>query len=532
MVELPLKIALFEIVKVGSRVYWTDLGIDFVFLLDTIKRFRTGYYSDAFMSEVVMSPARIRLNYLKTWLFIDVISCIPFSLIILRHQDVSWIRYISLLKLLKLIRLVRVGSMLKQIEQKLKMSIGPFVKQILVLVLVIMFSSHLVACLWLFSSGLTFDDIINYTNESSTTINWVTEEFEGGSPINLYTLYLNSFYWSTTTLTSVGYGDIVARSSKERIIASIACFLGSFLTGFIISSTTAAYGRAYKTTNAFREQMDKIKAYLSYRQVPPKLANRIINYFDYYIARHALFDEQAILQTLSVPLRVELTSFLFEDVLKVIPLFKDINDSSFLSNVMMLLKPLSAAPGDILYRENDIALELYFVVKGSLVGTRANKPSYKVELHVGNHFGEKAVFSKDGKSMVRRSMTVTAKTYCDLFSLLKKDFDAVIEDFPEVRSKLKLQSQKQNYVFNQSALSMTNSGIVSMTFDEKQLEGKVVLDKEEYDRMTKHVEESDAKLLKLKTALEQAMVEFKRYIAANIHTPAAKALLEKYPLDN
>ncbi len=54
-----------------------------------------------------------------------------------------------------------------------------------------------------------------------------------------YELYVTSFYFSVTTIVTVGYGDITAISSGEKIVAVILMITGviafSFATGALSS---------------------------------------------------------------------------------------------------------------------------------------------------------------------------------------------------------------------------------------------------------------------------------------------------------
>jgi uncharacterized membrane protein len=54
-----------------------------------------------------------------------------------------------------------------------------------------------------------------------------------------YDLYVTSFYFSVTTIVTVGYGDITAISSTEKIVAVFLMIIGviafSFATGALSS---------------------------------------------------------------------------------------------------------------------------------------------------------------------------------------------------------------------------------------------------------------------------------------------------------
>jgi len=55
-------------------------------------------------------------------------------------------------------------------------------------------------------------------------------------------LYLASFYWALVTLTTVGYGDITALTSLERVLAMGWMTFGMIFFSFTIGNLTAMVG--------------------------------------------------------------------------------------------------------------------------------------------------------------------------------------------------------------------------------------------------------------------------------------------------
>ena len=85
---------------------------------------------------------------------------------------------------------------------------------------------HTISCLWIFLA-VEFKD----------TDNWIdTFNYDLYDMGKMYTIGL---YWTVTTITTVGYGDISATNTAERIAASIIMIIGviafSFSTGSLSS---------------------------------------------------------------------------------------------------------------------------------------------------------------------------------------------------------------------------------------------------------------------------------------------------------
>lgn len=52
-------------------------------------------------------------------------------------------------------------------------------------------------------------------------------------------MYTIGLYWTITTITTVGYGDISATNTHERIVASIIMIIGVIAFSFAIGSLSS-----------------------------------------------------------------------------------------------------------------------------------------------------------------------------------------------------------------------------------------------------------------------------------------------------
>lgn len=77
----------------------------------------------------------------------------------------------------------------------------------------------------------------DFTNEESFEGTWL-EPYEEYSDDN-WGLYLLSLYWTITTITTVGYGDISGTTEIERIYCIVIMLIGvisfSFINGALSS---------------------------------------------------------------------------------------------------------------------------------------------------------------------------------------------------------------------------------------------------------------------------------------------------------
>jgi hypothetical protein len=56
-----------------------EYTVDILFLIDILMTFNSAYYDE--MNELIVSRRKIFLNYLKSWLFLDVLAIFPFDFV-------------------------------------------------------------------------------------------------------------------------------------------------------------------------------------------------------------------------------------------------------------------------------------------------------------------------------------------------------------------------------------------------------------------------------------------------------------------
>jgi hypothetical protein len=138
-------------------------------------------------------------------------------------------------KLYKIIKMTRLVRMLKIVKEKNKLAkyleellkIGVGFERLLFLFLILIILLHIACCIWVFVGK--FDD--------TSKDNWIYQNgFNDYDDLNLYFV---SFYYTVTTILTVGYGDITATNMGERIITIFLMLIGivsfSFATGSLSS---------------------------------------------------------------------------------------------------------------------------------------------------------------------------------------------------------------------------------------------------------------------------------------------------------
>lgn len=242
--------------------------------------------------------------------------------------------------------------------------------------------------------------------------------------------YVNSLYWVVTTLTTVGYGDITPQGITQRFFTMLVEILGVGFYGFIIGKVASILSKRDPSKAKYLEQLDKLTALSRIRKLPPNLQKKLRDYYEYVYTKKMGYDESEFLYDLPPSLKGEVSRFLKKDVIEKIPLFNDA-EPEFINTIAVNLQPVVLMPDDILFHQGETGTEMYFVLSGNLIVLDKSN-NVVVELKPGDYFGEMALFRNQP-----RTATVKAITFCDLYSLNKRTFDAALQRFPLISDKIK-----------------------------------------------------------------------------------------------
>lgn len=361
-----------------------------IFALDIL--FIIRYCLQEHPNEVFEENISIR-RYLKTWFIIDLLAVIPFDLLFTG----------SILSLLRLLKMIKVGHIMSDTYQKEVRS--PYLWLIGFSVYWIVLTSHWLSCGWLGLGGIP--------NEP-----------------DFFTRYLRALYWSVTTLTTVGYGDITPATNWQIIYTMLVQIMGVGVYGYIIGNVAGVFSKRDPARTQYVENIEKLTALVRYRQLPSSLQSRIRDYYLYLWKKRLGYDETLFLEGLPENLQRDVALYLKNDIIEKIPLFHGVR-SKFMHEIAMQMEPLVLIPGDYICKEGKIGHQMFFVIQGTLSVWVGDPPEQISTMQSGDFFGEIALFMN-----TPRTATVRAESYCDLYTLDSSAFGKVMAQYPKIAKQI------------------------------------------------------------------------------------------------
>uniref|UniRef100_A0A915M3W0 Cyclic nucleotide-binding domain-containing protein n=1 Tax=Meloidogyne javanica TaxID=6303 RepID=A0A915M3W0_MELJA len=368
--------------KFGEPMEIIDLIVDIFFIIDIIINFRTTYVNDN--DEVVSDPGKIALHYFKGWFFIDAVAAVPFDLLLVETDSDETTTLIGLLKTARLLRLVRVARKLDRYSEY-----GAAV-------LLLLMATFALIAHWLASRHLN-EPYLRTKNGSITA----------GGP-SLKSRYVTSLYFTLSTITSIGFGNVSATTDSEKIFTIIMMILGSLMYASV-----------------FGNEMSRLREFIRFHQIPNPLRQRLEEYFQHAWSYTNGIDMNTVLKGFPDCLQADICLHLNRNLLNNCAAFSKCSPGC-LRALSMRFRTTHAPPGDTLVHRGDILTGLYFIARGSV---EIVKDDLVVSI-IGKDevFGENPMLNEDvGKA----SCSVRALTYCDLHKILRDDLLDVLEMYPE-----------------------------------------------------------------------------------------------------
>ncbi|XP_046902455.1 cyclic nucleotide-gated cation channel alpha-4, partial [Hypomesus transpacificus] len=398
-------------------VVWLTLDyiFDFLFVIDTIIKFRTGYLEQGIL---VRDVALLKKHYLSSSGFLlDLVSILPTDLLYIYFGIHS-----PLVRINRFLRSPRLNESLDRMETRTSY---PNTFRITKLMLYIFVLIHWNACVY-----FSLSRYIGFGEDQ-----WVYPNMSDPGFASMRRQYFYCFWFSALIFTTVG--DTPEPQREEEYLFMIADLLIAVL---VFASVVGNVGNVITSLrdrdNVFFPNHELVKAYLRNRDINNELRNRVNGWYQHLYINRKITREKEILQQLPVQLQTEIAVSVHLPTLSKVTIFQNC-EKSLLEELVLKLTPQVYSPGEYVCKKGDVGHEMYIIKEGKLAVVADDGVTQYAVLCDGNFFGEISILNiKGNKSGNRRTANIRSIGHSDLFSLSKEDLTDTLSEFPAAKRLL------------------------------------------------------------------------------------------------
>ena len=356
--------------------------------------------------QIIRDKKKIFSRYLKGWFAWDVFSSLPFLLASSSPLAAAF----QILRASQVFRVLRSWERSGHLDPLLLRMI----RYLTALALLVVWLS----CCWLFL-GLS----------DSSADGWIARH--GFADRSSGDKLLFSFYWALTTLTSVGYGDVLPKTRFEILLAMVTMCIGVVVIAVAIGNIIAVVNQLNDGRSEYEMKQVAMRRYLSLNGVRPETVSEFQQFGNFLWDNYRGVRPDQVLADLPVSLRRVVTEEILEGSAEDIPLLREIS-FHLRSSLLMLVTAEVIHPGGVILPEGEIGNSIVFMISGHarIVRQELDGREEGIRFVPGDHFGELSFFLRE-----RRNCSVIAEDYVQAFILDRSAYEEICrrdESFNEV----------------------------------------------------------------------------------------------------
>ncbi len=437
----------FRMAFISNGPIWLDWFFDLILLLDMY----LNYCKFVFLleGEYVDDVERVKSRYVEKHFKIDCFSIFPYDIVCYFASPVKdSVMLMTSFRATRLLRILRIPQLLSDIFEVLEdMEISFASLKLVEFFTGVIIIAHWAACgFYMFARWRNDASICAGLDDSEVIISWANEvtecywnntwiqkqiisgkiPYDGGK---VWQRYIRSFNWALPTLVVVVIGDVVPVTSHETLYAFIWMILGVTINAAIIGNVANIVANIDTESSVFAKKADEIKKYMYESHVSIDLQRRVDCFLTSLWEHKESLGEDQFVGGLPTTLQMKVTQSTRQWHISECPFF-DYCSQEIVKALSIRLNLLLFSKGDIIIHYGDMGHEMFFLEQGAVdilsndertifATLRANSDfSAPLRKKESAFFGETSLFFKK-----RRSNTVRAATFCEIYQLQKSDLD-------------------------------------------------------------------------------------------------------------
>ncbi|CAG9585595.1 unnamed protein product [Danaus chrysippus] len=415
----------------------SDVVVEALFIIDIVLNFRTTFVSKK--GEVVSDSKAIALNYIRTWFVVDLLAALPFDLLYASDVYSGTESTHGNVHLVKLTRLLRLARLLQKMDRYSQYS------ALILTLLMLSFTlvAHWLACIWFI---IAEKEIQHHRNES-WDLGWINNLAERLKVpimnISHSESYVTALYFTCSSLTSVGFGNVSANTLPEKIFSILTMLVGALMHAVVFGNVTAIIQRMYSRRSMYQSKWRDLKDFLTINQVPKELKQRMQDYFQTMWSLNHGIDIHETLKEFPEELRGDVSLHLHREILSL-PIFESASQGC-LKLLSLHIRNNFCAPGEYLVHKGDALTYIHYICNGSMevmqndmvvaILGKGDLVGCDMNTHLQVHNGSGTSQSNNPDVVVKSSSDVKALTYCDLKCINMVGLGEVLRLYPEYQQE-------------------------------------------------------------------------------------------------
>ncbi|XP_013186595.2 potassium voltage-gated channel subfamily H member 8 isoform X6 [Amyelois transitella] len=415
----------------------SDVVVEALFIVDIVLNFRTTFVSKK--GEVVSDSKAIALNYIRTWFVVDLLAALPFDLLYASDVYSGAESTHGNVHLVKLTRLLRLARLLQKMDRYSQYS------ALILTLLMLSFTllAHWLACIWFI---IAEKEIEHHRNEvwDLGWINNLAERLKVPIPnISHSESYVTALYFTCSSLTSVGFGNVSANTLPEKVFSIITMLIGALMHAVVFGNVTAIIQRMYSRRSMYQTKWRDLKDFLTLNQVPKELKQRMQDYFQTMWSLNHGIDIHETLKEFPEELRGDVSLHLHREILSL-PIFEAASQGC-LKLLSLHIRNNFCAPGEYLVHKGDALTYIYYICNGSMevmqndmvvaILGKGDLVGCDMNTHLQAYNGTGQSQANNPDVVVKSSSDVKALTYCDLKCIHMGGLAEVLRLYPEYQQE-------------------------------------------------------------------------------------------------
>ncbi|XP_053674591.1 potassium/sodium hyperpolarization-activated cyclic nucleotide-gated channel 1-like [Anopheles nili] len=439
------------------------LCTDGVCLLDVVVRFYSGTYKRR-KQQVDLDLSRVRMQYLRLWFWIDIISSAPDPLMTRLippstldnsllyclhrldfHPGCLW-DFWSLMSVIKIFRFRTFLRYIRRLCQRMGLRRN-----------VIQFTTILATVLTVFHWSACFLFLVMRLVQGPNLANVDQRSWTQQIPFwnqTAFVRYLECSYRTLYTVTHITHNFSESMTYDDMLMSLIFTVGGYILKIYLLAELLIFIRILFSSASKYHEYRYELSNYMRHEQLPAGLQKQILKFYD--IRHPRVYSRWSLMRTLvGEQLFGEFRMEIMGSLIRACPLFAAVFSEHQLTAIALGMHFQIFTKNDIIVRWGAEHVDggtsdkdnwnMVFIVSGT-VAIYTSRWKEVLHLEDGEHFGEfQLLFDED---MVKFPNLVAVEN-CELYMLSRGWFDAFLKSYPVQRRKLidlateQLQQMKQ-----------------------------------------------------------------------------------------